>query len=132
MTSGSPNTLVVHDDEHSATARASAMLHAIAPFDTIAARARQASAAGGGPLHRHQPKAAFQRSLIDSRPEVKEGARSATLRAIGGFAILLTGGEAAMAKKVPDLRGTWIPTEGCSYRGGTHQAPRERDRTYSG
>ena len=34
------------------------------------------------------------------------------LGAIGGLVILLTGGEAAMAQAVPDLKGTWIPAKG--------------------
>jgi hypothetical protein len=34
------------------------------------------------------------------------------LRAIGVIAILLTGGETALAQEVVDLRGTWIPVQG--------------------
>jgi hypothetical protein len=33
-------------------------------------------------------------------------------RAIGGLVILLTGGGAAMAQEVPDLKGTWTPAQG--------------------
>jgi hypothetical protein len=42
----------------------------------------------------------------------KEGVRVRHLRAIGGLVILLTGGEAAMAQAVPDLKETWIPAKG--------------------
>ena len=34
------------------------------------------------------------------------------LGAIGGLLILLTGGEAAVAQEVLDLKGTWIPAKG--------------------
>ena len=34
------------------------------------------------------------------------------LRAIGGLAILLAGGEAAVAQQVLDLKGTWTPAQG--------------------
>lgn len=34
------------------------------------------------------------------------------LRAIGGLVILLTGGGAAMAQEVLNLKGTWTPAEG--------------------
>lgn len=34
------------------------------------------------------------------------------LRAIGGLVILLTGGQAAMAQEVLDVKGTWIPVKG--------------------
>lgn len=34
------------------------------------------------------------------------------LRAIGGLVILFSGGEAAVAQEVPDLKGTWIPAQG--------------------
>jgi hypothetical protein len=34
------------------------------------------------------------------------------LGAVGALAILLAGGGAAMAQEVPDLKGTWTPSEG--------------------
>lgn len=34
------------------------------------------------------------------------------LRVVGGLVILLAAGQAAMAQAVPDLKGTWTPTEG--------------------
>jgi hypothetical protein len=72
----------------------------------------------GGPLHRLQAAATFQRSPIQSSAidvtlkANEEGVRVRHLRAIGGLVILLTGGEAAMAQAVPDLKGTWIPAKG--------------------
>jgi hypothetical protein len=69
-------------------------------------------------LHRLQPEATFQRrpiqsSSIDATFKAKEeGVRVRHLHAIGGLVILLTGGEAAMAQAVPDLKGTWIPAKG--------------------
>jgi hypothetical protein len=42
----------------------------------------------------------------------EEGVSVRHLRAIGGLVMLLTGGEAAMAQQVPDLKGTWIPAKG--------------------
>ncbi|MDI6026103.1 hypothetical protein QBK99_07880 [Corticibacterium sp. UT-5YL-CI-8] len=34
------------------------------------------------------------------------------LRAIGALAILLAGGQVAMAQEIPDLKGTWTPSQG--------------------
>lgn len=34
------------------------------------------------------------------------------LTVIGGLALILAGGSAAMAADVPDLKGTWLPSEG--------------------
>ena len=60
----------------------------------------------------------FQRSAIQSssiNATVKtneEGVSVRHLCAIGGLVMLLTGGEAALAQAVPDLKGTWIPAKG--------------------
>ena len=46
------------------------------------------------------------------------------LGAIGGLVMLLTGGQAALAQTVPDVKGTWIPTKGAHLVEGPtkHQA----------
>ena len=57
----------------------------------------------------------MQSSPIDATLEAKaEGVSVRHLGAIGGLVMLflLTGGEAAMAQQVPDLKGTWIPAKG--------------------
>jgi hypothetical protein len=59
------------------------------------------------------PPSPIQSFPIDVTLKAKEeGVSVRHLGAIGGLVILLTGGQAAMAQEVPDLKGTWIPAKG--------------------
>ena len=58
-------------------------------------------------------RSAIQSSSINATVKTKEeGVSVEHLCAIGGLAMLLTGGEAALAQAVPDLKGTSIPAKG--------------------